>query len=123
MWNSLTWDKVGQVSVIIVVIGITVALVFGGMGELSHALIGTPTAWSTIGGMVAGSGTGAIAYGTAIESPISRATDTPAGASQPEPDRSTSGDGDGEGREERSKGPPYLDDSPVVGLTIRAAPE
>ena len=62
MWSSLTWNKTGQVCVIIVVVGITAALLFWGLGRLRHALIGTPTAWSTIGGLVGGGGTGALTY-------------------------------------------------------------
>jgi hypothetical protein len=42
------------VSLIVVVAGIAVTSVFPGIGQLAHALIGTPTAWSAFSGVVAG---------------------------------------------------------------------
>jgi hypothetical protein len=50
--------KTGQMVIILLVAGLTVALVFAGLGLLVHALIGTPTAWSAVGvcGIVAGGG-------------------------------------------------------------------
>jgi hypothetical protein len=65
IWNSLAWDKTIQVAVIITVIGIMVALILLGLGLLAHALIGTPTAWSAIASIVAGSGAGEVRYRTA----------------------------------------------------------
>ncbi|MGH4010369.1 MAG: hypothetical protein ACRDTH_19785 [Pseudonocardiaceae bacterium] len=58
VWISLEWAKTGQMVVILLVAGLTVALVFAGMGLLVHALIGTSAAWSAVGvcGIVAGGG-------------------------------------------------------------------
>jgi len=62
MWNSLTWNKAGQVSLIIVVVGIAAALLFLWLGQLAHTLIGTPTTWSAFGGIAAGGSAGAVTY-------------------------------------------------------------
>ena len=60
MWNSLTWNKAGQVSAMVIVAGLTVALAFWGLGQVDHPV--AASAWSAIGGLVAGGGTG-IAIG------------------------------------------------------------
>lgn len=62
MWDSLDWHKTGQVCVIIIVVGITVALTLWGIGQIAPALIATPTAWSMIGGVFAGSSSGMVTY-------------------------------------------------------------
>lgn len=58
IWMSLEWAKTGQMVVILLVTGLTVALAFAGLGLLVHALIGSLTIWSAVGvgGIVAGGG-------------------------------------------------------------------
>jgi hypothetical protein len=62
MWNTLSWNRAGQVSLIVMVVGLTATSVFLGLGQLAHALIGASTAWSAISGIAAGSGTGVATY-------------------------------------------------------------
>jgi hypothetical protein len=57
MWNSLTWSRAGQASVLIIVSGIAVTLVFAALGLLAHALMGIPAIWSAIGSATAGAAT------------------------------------------------------------------
>lgn len=49
IWMSLEWAKTAQLVAILLVLGLTVALVFAGLGLLVHALIGNPTVWSAVG--------------------------------------------------------------------------
>lgn len=57
MWDSLTWSKTGQASVLIIVSGIAATLVFATLGLLAHALIGIPAIWSAIGSASVGAAT------------------------------------------------------------------
>lgn len=63
IWMTLEWGKTGQMVVVLLAIGFTMALVFAGLGLLVHAVIGTPAVWSAVGGIFAGSGAAASAYG------------------------------------------------------------
>jgi len=58
MWNSLTWNKACQVSIIVIVAGVTMALALWGLGQLDHPAA-TP-AWSAIGSLAAGGGNGVV---------------------------------------------------------------
>ena len=61
MWNSLTWNKACQVSIMVIVAGVTMALALWGLGQLDHPAA-TP-AWSAIGSLAAGGGTGVVICG------------------------------------------------------------
>jgi hypothetical protein len=59
--DTMNWSRTWQLLVLPVV---PLALVFGGLGLLAHAIVGTPAFWSAIG-VVAGGSTGAVTYGVA----------------------------------------------------------
>jgi hypothetical protein len=63
IWMTLEWSKTGQMVVVLLAAGLTVAVVFAGLGLLVHTLIGIPAVWSAVGGIVAGGGAAASTYG------------------------------------------------------------
>jgi hypothetical protein len=61
MSNSLTWNKACQVSIMVIVAGVTMAMALWGLGQLDHPA--AAPAWSAIGSLAAGGGTGVVICG------------------------------------------------------------
>jgi hypothetical protein len=54
IWRTLEWRKTLQVTFIITVTGITVALVLAGLGLLTHAMTSQGAAWPVGAGIITG---------------------------------------------------------------------
>jgi hypothetical protein len=61
MWDSLTWNKACQVSIMVIVAGATMAMALWGLGQFDHPA--AAPAWSAIGSLAAGGGTGVVICG------------------------------------------------------------
>ncbi|WP_433361576.1 hypothetical protein ACQPZX_28760 [Actinoplanes sp. CA-142083] len=76
--DTMTWSRTCQV---LVLASVLLALVFGGLGLVAHAVVGTSAFWSAITGITLGASPGAVTYGVARRR--RRRLDDGAGNSEP----------------------------------------
>lgn len=62
LWNSLNWGRTFQLVTITLALGLTVALIFGGLGLLAYLTIGTSPWFSAALAAVSGGGASGSTY-------------------------------------------------------------